>query len=141
MKTIFENVIARGNYDLTGLLKKIDSYHIDGTLTDEERNDLYAQARHEAKAQYDVDAEIEKLWAAIRALQNGQGSGGNAGSADEWPEYVQPTGAHDAYQNGDKVTYNGTRYICAMNACVWSPDVLPSAWVEYVETEETEETI
>ena len=132
MKTIFENVIARGGYDLADLLKKIDSYHIDGKLTDEERNDLYAYARHEPKAQYDVAAEIEKLWAAIRALQNGQGSG-NAGSTEEWPEYVQPTGAHDAYQIGDKVTYNGKQYTCTMASCVWSPDTLPSAWAIHVE--------
>lgn len=137
MKTIFENVIARGNYDLTGLLKKIDSYHIDGKLTDEERNDLYAQARHEPKAQYDVAAEIEKLWAAIRALQNGQGSG-SAGSTEEWPEFVQPTGAHDAYIRGDKTTFKGTRYTCNAPddvACVWSPEVMPGYWIKYAEPE------
>ena len=27
-------------------------------------------------------------------------------SLDEYPEWVQPTGAHDAYNIGDKVTYN-----------------------------------
>lgn len=133
MKTIFENVIARGNYDLAGLLKKIDSYHIDGKLTDAEREVLYAQARREPKAQYNYDAEIEKLWAAIRSLQSG--NAGNAGGVEEWPEFVQPTGAHDAYQIGDKVVYNGKRYTCAMNACVWSPDTLPSAWAEWVEAE------
>lgn len=30
---------------------------------------------------------------------------------DEWPTWVQPTGAHDAYSIGDKVAYNGKRYI------------------------------
>lgn len=30
---------------------------------------------------------------------------------EEWPEWRQPTGAHDAYNTGDKVTYNGERYI------------------------------
>ena len=41
MKTIFENVIARGDYDLAGLLKKIDGYHIAGRLSDDERDELY----------------------------------------------------------------------------------------------------
>lgn len=26
---------------------------------------------------------------------------------EEWPAFVQPTGAHDAYNVGDKITYNG----------------------------------
>ena len=32
-------------------------------------------------------------------------------SLDEWPEFLQPTGAHDAYKKGDKVTFNGKHYI------------------------------
>ena len=31
---------------------------------------------------------------------------------EEYPEYVKPTGAHDAYKIGDKITYNGKRYEC-----------------------------
>ena len=45
MKEIFKNVIARGNYELTALLKKIDAYHIEGKLTDAERDELYTLAR------------------------------------------------------------------------------------------------
>ena len=44
-------------------------------------------------------------------------------SVDEYPEWVQPTGAHDAYNIGDKVTYNGQHYICTSNANVYAPDV------------------
>lgn len=44
-------------------------------------------------------------------------------SVDEYPEWVQPTGAHDAYNIGDKVTYNGQRYVCTSNANVYAPDV------------------
>ena len=44
-------------------------------------------------------------------------------SLDEYPEWVQPTGAHDAYNIGDKVTYNGQHYVCASNANVYAPDV------------------
>ena len=47
-------------------------------------------------------------------------------SVEEWPEWVQPTGAHDAYNTGDKVTYNGSRYVCTMDANVYAPDV--SGW-------------
>ena len=44
-------------------------------------------------------------------------------SVDEYPEWVQPIGAHDAYNIGDKVTYNGQHYVCTSNANVYAPDV------------------
>ena len=34
MKQIFINVINRGGYDLYALLAKVDTYHIEGKLTD-----------------------------------------------------------------------------------------------------------
>ena len=47
---------------------------------------------------------------------------------DEWPEFVQPTGAHDAYNKGDKVTYKGEHYISLIDANVWAPDTYPAGW-------------
>ena len=44
-------------------------------------------------------------------------------SIDEYPEWVQPTGAHDAYNTGDKVSYNGKRYVCTIDANTYAPDV------------------
>lgn len=49
-------------------------------------------------------------------------------SVEEWPEFVQPTGAHDAYNTGDKVTYNGKRYVSRIDANVYSPDDYPAGW-------------
>ena len=37
MKELFEQVIALKNYDLKALLANIDQYHIEGKLTDDER--------------------------------------------------------------------------------------------------------
>lgn len=123
MKDIFKGIIQRGGYDLTALLQKIDGYHIEGRMTDAERDELYALARASAKAQYDYAAEIEKIWEAIRELRS------NATDTQEWVEFVQPTGAHDAYQPGAKVIFNGDRYICNIANCVWSPAVYPDAWM------------
>ena len=53
-------------------------------------------------------------------------------SVEEWPEFVQPTGAHDAYNTGDKVTYNGKRYVSLIDANVYSPDDYPAGWEEQV---------
>ena len=44
-------------------------------------------------------------------------------SIDEYPEWVQPTGAHDAYNIGDKVKYKGQHYVCTSNGNVYAPDV------------------
>lgn len=46
----------------------------------------------------------------------------------EYPDFKQPTGAHDAYAKGDKVTYHGKHYISTMDNNVWSPDSYPQAW-------------
>ena len=49
-------------------------------------------------------------------------------STEEWPEWIQPTGAQDAYNKGDKVTYKGEHYICLIDGNVWSPDDYPQGW-------------
>ena len=51
-------------------------------------------------------------------------------SLDEWPEFVQPTGAHDAYNKGDKVTFEGRHYISLIDANVYSPTAYPAGWQE-----------
>lgn len=63
---------------------------------------------HTAQADWAPDA-TPALWVAV--------------SVDEWPEWVQPTGAHDAYNTGDKVTYNGKHYICTADANGYAPGV------------------
>ena len=49
-------------------------------------------------------------------------------SIEEWPEWVQPTGAHDAYAKGDKVTYKGKRYMSLIDGNAYSPDAYPAGW-------------
>ena len=49
-------------------------------------------------------------------------------STEEWPEWVRPTGAQDAYNKGDKVTYKGEHYISLIDANVYSPEEYPAGW-------------
>ena len=49
-------------------------------------------------------------------------------TGDTYPEWVQPTGAHDAYNTGDRVTYNGRVYESTINGNVWPPDAYPQGW-------------
>lgn len=51
-------------------------------------------------------------------------------SLDEWPEFVQPTGAHNAYKKGDKVTFEGKHYISLIDGNVFSPAEYPAGWQE-----------
>lgn len=45
-----------------------------------------------------------------------------------YPIWSQPTGAHDAYNTGDIVNYNGTLYKSTMDGNVWAPDAYPQGW-------------
>ena len=49
-------------------------------------------------------------------------------SIEEWPEWVQPTGAHDAYNEGDKVSHNEKHWVSQVDANVWEPGVY--GWLE-----------
>ena len=125
----FYELIGGRQYDLEDVLHRIDVMYAAGRLTDDERTALYALARENAKAEYDYAAEIEAIWAAIRELRAsvGESSGGSSGESDEWPAYQQPTGAHDAYSQGDKVTHDGKKYVSNVDGNVWEP---PTQWTE-----------
>lgn len=47
--------------------------------------------------------------------------------ADEWPEWVQPLGAHDAYPRGAKVSHNGKHWTSDIESNVYEP---PTQWTE-----------
>ena len=43
-------------------------------------------------------------------------------------DFVQPTGAHDAYTKGTKVVYQGQIWESTIDANVWSPTDYPQGW-------------
>lgn len=47
--------------------------------------------------------------------------------------WAQPTGAHDAYNKGDIVNYNGTLYRSLIDGNVYSPEAYPTGWAVYSE--------
>lgn len=51
-------------------------------------------------------------------------------SLDEFPEWKQPAGAHDAYAKGDKVKHNDKKWESTVDANVWEPGV--HGWSEIV---------
>lgn len=49
-------------------------------------------------------------------------------SLEEWPDWTQPTGAHDAYAKGDKCSHNGKHWVSNVDGNVWEPGV--AGWDE-----------
>lgn len=45
-----------------------------------------------------------------------------------YPLWTQPSGAHDAYNTGDIVDYNGTLYQSLIDGNTWSPEAYPQGW-------------
>lgn len=138
MYTIIKNVIYSGRYELNDILTKIDTLWVQGCLTDEQRGELVELARESADpaASYaPLQEQIDQAFAQIKALGD-RVAKLEAGEApepapepEEWPAWVQPTGAHDCYNTGDKVTYNGQHYVSKIDGNVWSPDAYPSGWM------------
>ena len=48
-------------------------------------------------------------------------------------EFKQPTGAHDAYNKGDKVLFNGKVYKSKIDANTFSPEQFADGWEEVAE--------
>lgn len=51
-----------------------------------------------------------------------------ADPAEAWPAWSQPTGAHDAYGAGDRVSHNGKHWTSDADGNVWEPGVY--GWTE-----------
>lgn len=51
-----------------------------------------------------------------------------ADPSNEYPEFKQPTGAHDAYAKGSKVTFEDKKYVSLIDANVYSPTAYPAGW-------------
>ena len=143
--TNLETTIRNGGLPLAGLLERIDAAWAGFRVTDEERTRLADLARSRARPEdsmaplLDRVAELERKVAALEAQaapEDPEDPGEPGEPADEWPEWRRPEGAHDAYHVGDRVTWQGRRYVCAYEGCVWSPTDYPAAWREVVDAEE-----
>lgn len=71
---------------------------------------------------------------------SGETGGGDSGTTEPEtpptetiPDFVQPTGAHDAYKKGDKVKFEGKIYESLIDANTYSPSAYPAGWKEVTE--------
>ena len=121
-------IIQSGEYNLSDLTKKIDTLWLKSYLTDDERESLTKLAIEKANPDAGLPSFSERMAALekrVSKLAGNLSSGGDSGSSD-WPEWVQPTGAHDAYAKGSQVTHNGERYVSKIDANVWEPGMFGS---------------
>lgn len=129
----FQTIINAGGYDLADLTERIKTMYAMGELTEDEIEQLLEQARENAKP----DDSYAPLADRVKAIEEWETTveerlakleGTSPEPGDEWPEYKQPTGEHDAYHVGDKITYKGKHYTCIYDGCVWTPDVYQQGW-------------
>ena len=136
-------VIDAGGYSLPDVLAKIEREWVLGNLTEEDRDSLIAAARENTTPEGSLPPLAERIEALELALKSAQGSIEAMDArlktlegqeppeppvVDEWPEFVRPTGAHDAYAKGAKVTYAGKHYVSLIDGNVWPPDEYPQGW-------------
>ena len=156
MFNIFKNVIETSDFDLRDILNKIEESYIKSSLSKEEQTELEEMARQHAKPENSyasLQSQIDDLAQKIKELQvtinaNAQGMSAIKEAVEqlggvvtppaeqpteEYPEYKQPTGAHDAYKIGDKISYDGKHYECIFDNCVWNPEEYPQGWKEVEE--------
>jgi hypothetical protein len=55
---------------------------------------------------------------------------------EEFTEWIQPIGAHDAYEQGAKTSHSGKKWVSDVDSNVWEPGVY--GWTEYTEPETRE---
>lgn len=156
MFEIVKNVILSKNYKLEDILNKINVLWLESKLSDEEKTSLISLARENAVAENSykpLQEQIDKAFEMISELKEtvetnaigltalkdaveklgGKVEIPQAPVEDEYPPFVKPNGAHDCYNEGSKMTFNGKKYICLINGCVWSPDEYPAGWKEVKE--------
>lgn len=141
MYEIIKNVIEKQDYDLRDILYKIAKMYIEGYITEEEKEELEEMARNNAKSENsyaplqeqidDLYSKYEELYKLIKTDEP------ENPVEEEYPEYKQPTGAHDAYNTGAKITFKGERWEALQDGLVWSPEEYPQGWKLIEDTEET----
>ena len=135
MYEIIKNVIQGRAYELRDMLYKINKMYVESTISEEQKTELDEMARTNANAENSyapVQKQIDDIYVEINEIKDriNKLEGTEPVEPEEYPEYVQPSGSHDAYNTGDKITYKGKKYVCKIDGCVWSPETYPSAWEE-----------
>ena len=143
--TSMKAYLTETKYDLEEMIEvRLPELLVRGLISSEEYDELVVVAKENASAKYasieeqlqTLATELESLKTEIIQLKNRisefEGTESEEPTVDEFPVWKQPTGAHDAYYTGDKMTYtDGNKYECVAPGgygVTYGPDVLPEMW-------------
>lgn len=129
MYNIIKTVITSSNFELTDIIKKIDTVWFEGKITDEEKSELVEMAQGKANPQNSIDliAKVADLEKRVKILET------QKPTDEPTEETYEPFVEGKWYYNGDKVSFDGKNYRCIApegTACVWSPSAYPNYWIE-----------
>lgn len=132
MYNIIKTVIESGSFELTDIIRKIDTVWLEGKITDEEKAELVEMAQGKANPQHSIDliakvADLEKRVKILEAKET------TSDGEEVTEEIYEPFVEGKWYYNGDKVSFEGKNYRCIApegTACVWSPSAYPNYWIE-----------
>ena len=133
MKNVIKKVIESKNYELSDMLKKIDTLWVQGSITEDEKNELSVMARNNASMQNSIDvlSKLEEFNKRLTTLEEEVKALKGDETETETEEAVPQFETGKWYYSGDKVSFEGNTYVCTAPedvACVWSPKDYPSYW-------------
>lgn len=133
MYNIIKTVITSGNFELTDIIRKIDTVWLEGKITDEEKAELVEMAQGKANPQHSMDlvAKVVDLEKRVKILEAQKETSSDGEEVTE--ETYEPFVEGKWYYNGDKISFDGKNYRCIApegTACVWSPSAYPNYWIE-----------
>ena len=131
MQKIIEKVIESRNYELSDILKKIDTLWVQGSIDDAVRKSLSDKARSNANTQNSMDilSKLEELDKRVKALEAQAETETEEPTETTYEEYVSSKWCY----NGDIFAFKGKIYKCTAPegvTCVWTPEEYPAYWEE-----------
>ena len=161
MYDIIKNVIESTCYELTDMLKKIDTIWIQGDITEEQKKELVIMAQTNAdpahsnaplqkqieeisKKQIALEETVRALSATVQKIKETVESGGTVvpepepQPQEEYPAWEPYDGIPPVkYQVGSKVSHNGKKWESMVANNVWEPGAFgvdESIWKEIAHT-------
>lgn len=131
MFNVFKNVIENRNFELKGIIKKIDTLWAQSSITDDERAELISLAQSKANVQQSIDVmqKLEELDKRMKTVEEMLANNNN--NSDDTEVVYANYEVGKWYYNGDIVRFEDVLYKCVAPdgvVCVWSPTEYPAYW-------------
>ena len=131
MFNVFKNVIENRNFELKGIIKKIDTLWAQSSLTDDERAELISLAQSKANVQQSIDVmqKLEELDKRMKVVEEMLVNNDN--NSDDTEVVYADYEVGKWYYNGNIVRFEDVLYKCVAPegvVCVWSPTEYPAYW-------------